>query len=51
MTEYALKLAAIAVVVFVTYEVMGQDISTLSTVLTQTQPRLVNPGSSGNSVS
>ena len=29
MTEYALILAAIAVVVFVTYEVMGQDISTL----------------------
>lgn len=31
MTEYALILAAIAVVVFVTYEVMGQDISTLVT--------------------
>jgi Flp pilus assembly pilin Flp len=29
MTEYALILAAIAVVVFVTYEVMGQDISSL----------------------
>jgi Flp pilus assembly pilin Flp len=29
MTEYALILAAIAVVVFVTYEVMGQDIKTL----------------------
>ena len=29
MTEYALILAAIAVVVFVTYEVMGQDINTL----------------------
>jgi Flp pilus assembly pilin Flp len=29
MTEYALILAAIAVVVFVTYEVMGQKISTL----------------------
>ncbi len=29
MTEYALILAAVAVVVFVTYEVMGQDISTL----------------------
>jgi hypothetical protein len=26
MTEYALILAAVAVVVFVTYEVMGQDI-------------------------
>jgi Flp pilus assembly pilin Flp len=29
MTEYALILAAVAVVVFVTYEVMGQDINTL----------------------
>ena len=29
MTEYALILAAVAVVVFVTYEVMGQDISSL----------------------
>jgi Flp pilus assembly pilin Flp len=29
MTEYALILAAVAVVVFITYEVMGQDISTL----------------------
>ena len=29
MTEYALILAAVAVVVFVTYEIMGQDISTL----------------------
>jgi Flp pilus assembly pilin Flp len=29
MTEYALILAAIAVVVFVTYEVMGQDIKAL----------------------
>lgn len=29
MTEYALILAAIAVVVFVTYEVMGQDIGTM----------------------
>jgi Flp pilus assembly pilin Flp len=29
MTEYALILAAIAVVVFITYEVMGQDISTM----------------------
>ena len=27
MTEYALILAAVAVVVFITYEVMGQDIS------------------------
>jgi len=26
MTEYALILAAIAVVVFITYQVMGQDI-------------------------
>ena len=29
MTEYALILAAVAVVVFVTYEVMGQDIMAL----------------------
>jgi Flp pilus assembly pilin Flp len=29
MTEYALILAAIAVVVFVTYEIMGQDIGTM----------------------
>ena len=29
MTEYALILAAVAVVVFVTYEVMGQDIKVL----------------------
>lgn len=29
MTEYALILAAIAIVVFVTYEVMGQDITSL----------------------
>ena len=29
MTEYALILAAVAIVVFVTYEVMGQDISAL----------------------
>lgn len=29
MTEYALILAAIAVVVFVTYETMGQDISSM----------------------
>jgi Flp pilus assembly pilin Flp len=27
MTEYALILAAVAVVVFITYEVMGQDIT------------------------
>jgi Flp pilus assembly pilin Flp len=33
MTEYALILAAVAVVVFVTYEVMGQDISTLVTAI------------------
>ncbi len=29
MTEYALIMAAVAVVVFVTYEFMGQDISSL----------------------
>jgi Flp pilus assembly pilin Flp len=29
MTEYALILAAVAIVVFITYEVMGQDIDTL----------------------
>jgi len=29
MTEYALILAAIAVAVFITYEVMGQDIGTM----------------------
>jgi Flp pilus assembly pilin Flp len=29
MTEYALILAAVAIVVFVTYEVMGQDIGSL----------------------
>ena len=29
MTEYALILAAVAVVVFVTYQVMGQDINAL----------------------
>jgi Flp pilus assembly pilin Flp len=29
MTEYALILAAVAVVVFITYEVMGQDISAM----------------------
>jgi Flp pilus assembly pilin Flp len=29
MTEYALILAAIAIVVFVTYEIMGQDIAKL----------------------
>ena len=29
MTEYALILAAVAVVVFVTYEIMGQDITAL----------------------
>ena len=27
MTEYALILAAVAVVVFITYEIMGQDIT------------------------
>jgi Flp pilus assembly pilin Flp len=30
MTEYALILAAIAVVIFITYEVMGQDVGKLS---------------------
>ena len=29
MTEYALILAAVAVVVFVTYQIMGQDINSL----------------------
>jgi Flp pilus assembly pilin Flp len=29
MTEYALILAAVAIVVFITYEVMGQDIAKL----------------------
>jgi Flp pilus assembly pilin Flp len=29
MTEYALILAAVAVVVFVTYQIMGQDITKL----------------------
>jgi Flp pilus assembly pilin Flp len=33
MTEYALILAAVAVVVFVTYEVMGQKITTLVTAI------------------
>jgi Flp pilus assembly pilin Flp len=33
MTEYALILAAVAVVVFVTYEVMGQDITKLVTII------------------
>jgi Flp pilus assembly pilin Flp len=33
MTEYALILAAVAVVVFITYEVMGQDISALVNVI------------------
>ena len=40
MTEYALILAAIAVVVFVTYQVMGQNIGSLvnrvNTALTST---------------
>ena len=30
MTEYALILAAIAIVVFTTYEVMGQDVAKLT---------------------
>jgi Flp pilus assembly pilin Flp len=29
MTEYALILAAVAVAVFVTYQIMGQDINSL----------------------
>jgi len=29
MTEYALILAAVAVVVFVTYEILGQDITSM----------------------
>jgi Flp pilus assembly pilin Flp len=29
MTEYALILAAVAIVVWVTYELMGQDVSVL----------------------
>jgi Flp pilus assembly pilin Flp len=29
MTEYALILAAVAVVVFITYEIMGQDITSM----------------------
>lgn len=29
MTEYALILAAIAIVVYITYEVMGQDIGVM----------------------
>jgi Flp pilus assembly pilin Flp len=33
MTEYALILAAVAVVVFVTYEVMGQDINSMVNVI------------------
>jgi Flp pilus assembly pilin Flp len=33
MTEYALILAAVAVVVFVTYEVLGQDINSLVNTL------------------
>ena len=33
MTEYALILAAVAVVVFVTYEVMGQQINTLVNII------------------
>ena len=40
MTEYAMILSAVAVVVFVTYQVMGQDISSLAnkvdTLLTST---------------
>ena len=29
MTEYAMILAAVAIVVYVTYEVMGQDITSM----------------------
>jgi Flp pilus assembly pilin Flp len=29
MTEYALILAAVAIVVYVTYQVMGQDITSM----------------------
>ena len=29
MTEYALILAAVAIVVFVTYQLMGQDVSSM----------------------
>jgi Flp pilus assembly pilin Flp len=29
MTEYAFILAAVAIVVFVTYEVMGQDVNSM----------------------
>jgi Flp pilus assembly pilin Flp len=40
MTEYAMILSAVAVVVFVTYQVMGQDVSSLvnkvDTTLTST---------------
>jgi Flp pilus assembly pilin Flp len=40
MTEYAMILSAVAVVVFVTYQVMGQDVSSLAnkvdTLLTST---------------
>ena len=35
MTEYALILAAVAVVVFVTYQVMGQDINSLVNTIDQ----------------
>jgi Flp pilus assembly pilin Flp len=31
MTEYALILAAIAIVTYLTYEVMGQDIASMTT--------------------
>jgi len=33
MTEYALILAAVAIVVFVTYQVMGQDITKLVNII------------------
>lgn len=33
MTEYALILAAIAVVVFVTYQIMGQDITKVVNII------------------
>jgi Flp pilus assembly pilin Flp len=33
MTEYALILAAVAIVVYVTYQVMGQDIGSMVSVI------------------
>jgi Flp pilus assembly pilin Flp len=34
MTEYALILAAVAIAAYLTYQVMGQDISTMVTGIT-----------------